>query len=313
LISFWFSNSNYPKDKFLLETARKNDGWVPISVIATFNKLKSITTNVTEIAESAKLCPEVQISDDGLSIKRKDPIPENFSNDDRVVRVSNLPKDESVTNESIKDFFSKFHNKKVLSARLLRHKNIGFLGMANVELESPEDVKEIVNFSDTDKFFWDPPDCSIALKAKLFENKPTEKNGKTKKSEQQTIPAQKKNKQKYEKFQAKTVMVLSTLLLLKGLPSDKLAETKDFFSKHGRVRYADKDYKENCILIRFQEPESTQEALKDILNDNLQIGGIPVTEAIILQGDEERVYWEKIIEREEQYQKNHINKKPRNK
>jgi len=187
--------------------------------------------------------------------------------------------------------------------------------MANIELESPEDVKEIVNISDTDKFFWDPPDCSISLKAKFFENKSTEKNGKTKKSEQ-TInnPTLKKNKQKYEKFQAKTVMVLSTLLLLKGLPSDKLAETKDFFSKHGRVRYADKDYKENCILIRFQEPESTQEALKDILNDNSQIGGIPVTEAIILQGDEERVYWEKIIEREEQYQKNlHINKKPRNK
>ena len=50
-IEFYFSDSNYPKDKFLLETAKNNkDGFIPLSVLASFNRLKSITTDLEQIA-----------------------------------------------------------------------------------------------------------------------------------------------------------------------------------------------------------------------------------------------------------------------
>lgn len=54
-IEFYFSDSSYPKDKFLLETAKQNkDGFVPIEVLTTFNRLKAITTNIDQIQDALK-------------------------------------------------------------------------------------------------------------------------------------------------------------------------------------------------------------------------------------------------------------------
>ena len=49
-IEFYFSDSNYPKDKFLQETAKQHkEGFIPLSVLTTFNRLKEITTDLDQI------------------------------------------------------------------------------------------------------------------------------------------------------------------------------------------------------------------------------------------------------------------------
>ena len=41
-IEYYFSEANFPKDKFLMaEVAKSSEGWVDLSVIANFNKVKS--------------------------------------------------------------------------------------------------------------------------------------------------------------------------------------------------------------------------------------------------------------------------------
>lgn len=43
-VEFYFSDSNFRKDKFLREKANADpDGFVPITVLLTFNRLKSLT------------------------------------------------------------------------------------------------------------------------------------------------------------------------------------------------------------------------------------------------------------------------------
>lgn len=39
-VQYYFSDRNYPRDKFMQETAKKDDEqWIPLPTIMTFNKL----------------------------------------------------------------------------------------------------------------------------------------------------------------------------------------------------------------------------------------------------------------------------------
>jgi hypothetical protein len=54
-IEFYFSDSNYPGDKFLREEAKKRDDeFIALSVLPTFNRVKQYTTDVAVIAEALK-------------------------------------------------------------------------------------------------------------------------------------------------------------------------------------------------------------------------------------------------------------------
>ena len=42
-VEYYFSDSNFPKDKFLMaEVAKSDEGWVNLTVIAGFNKIKGL-------------------------------------------------------------------------------------------------------------------------------------------------------------------------------------------------------------------------------------------------------------------------------
>ena len=42
-IEYYFSDSNFPKDKFLMaEVAKSEEGWVDLTTIANFNKVKQM-------------------------------------------------------------------------------------------------------------------------------------------------------------------------------------------------------------------------------------------------------------------------------
>lgn len=115
-IDFYFSDSNYPKDKFLRETADANEGCtsllsietalfpgIPIATIATFSRMKSMTTDVAMITAVArtlliwlyivKLTSSVEsaeVNEAGDKIKRKNPLPEKDTVDERslyIVRI----------------------------------------------------------------------------------------------------------------------------------------------------------------------------------------------------------------------------------
>ena len=70
---YYFSDSNYPKDKFLMaEVAKSEEGWVGLSVIANFNKVKGLVPDgsVTTIAEALSFSNFLEVSADGASVRR---------------------------------------------------------------------------------------------------------------------------------------------------------------------------------------------------------------------------------------------------
>jgi len=74
-VEFYFSDSNYPKDKFLRAQAAQNEeGYIPLDVLSTFQRLKKLTTEKTVIAEALKKSPENQsyeLNPEGTMVKRK--------------------------------------------------------------------------------------------------------------------------------------------------------------------------------------------------------------------------------------------------
>ena len=54
-VEFYFSDSNYPRDRFLRSKAGENEeGWIDLSVIATFARMKALTTDSEEIIKAVK-------------------------------------------------------------------------------------------------------------------------------------------------------------------------------------------------------------------------------------------------------------------
>lgn len=65
-IEFYFSNSNYAKDKFLQETAIKNNKCIPISIILTFQRMKALDATLDAVKEAAKDSELVEVVEDSL-------------------------------------------------------------------------------------------------------------------------------------------------------------------------------------------------------------------------------------------------------
>ncbi|KAK6735139.1 hypothetical protein RB195_018371 [Necator americanus] len=43
-LEYYFGNINLPRDKFLQDSMKQDEGWVPINTLLTFNRLAAITT-----------------------------------------------------------------------------------------------------------------------------------------------------------------------------------------------------------------------------------------------------------------------------
>lgn len=43
LLQYYFGDANISRDKFLLEEAKKDEGWIPLTVLLTFNRLKCLS------------------------------------------------------------------------------------------------------------------------------------------------------------------------------------------------------------------------------------------------------------------------------
>jgi La-related protein 7 len=66
-MEFYFSDANLTKDRFLGDLV-KNNPYVPIDTFLKFNKIRSMTTDVTIISKSIKKSDQLELSDDRLKV-----------------------------------------------------------------------------------------------------------------------------------------------------------------------------------------------------------------------------------------------------
>ncbi|NXG09133.1 LARP7 protein, partial [Sakesphorus luctuosus] len=144
-VDFWFGDVNLHKDRFLREQIEKSrDGYVDISLLISFNKMKKLTTDGKLIARAVKSSSVVELDLEGTRIRRRQPLGERPKDvDSRTVYVELLPK--NVNHSWIERVFGKCGN--VVYVSIPRYKSTGDpKGFAFVEFETKEQAEKAIEF-----------------------------------------------------------------------------------------------------------------------------------------------------------------------
>ncbi|KAH0615931.1 hypothetical protein JD844_026583 [Phrynosoma platyrhinos] len=144
-VDFWFGDVNLHKDRFLREQIEKSrDGYVDISLLVSFNKMKKLTTDSKLIARAVKSSSVVELDLEGTRIRRRQPLSEEPKDvDNRTVYVELLPK--NVNHSWIERVFGKCGN--VVYISIPRYKTTRDpKGFAFVEFETKEQAEKAIEF-----------------------------------------------------------------------------------------------------------------------------------------------------------------------
>ncbi|XP_026524494.1 la-related protein 7 isoform X1 [Notechis scutatus] len=144
-VDFWFGDVNLHKDKFLREQIEKSrDGYVDISLLISFNKMKKLTTDRKLIARAVKSSSVVELDLEGIRIRRRQPLGDEPKDvDGRTVYVELLPK--NVNHGWIERVFGKCGN--VVYVSIPRYKTSKDpKGFAFVEFETKEQAEKAIEF-----------------------------------------------------------------------------------------------------------------------------------------------------------------------
>lgn len=144
-IEFYFSDSNYAKDKFMNARAAENDGFVPISALLTFKRLQAMHATLESIKEAVKDSAIVELKGDSLKKVKTQEFTDYLNDTEiskRVVYIKGFPLD--ITLDEIKEVLSTHF--LPVKVTLRRDDNKVFKGSCFVELESKEKAEEVLNF-----------------------------------------------------------------------------------------------------------------------------------------------------------------------
>lgn len=146
-VEFYLGDANLPKDKFLQEKVKQHpEGYVSLELIASFNKMKTITTDLALVVQAVEHSTVLQLSEDRKWVKRASPLPTSSDVDVRTIYIENLPKQAS--HDFVRNLLKRFGTISYIS--LPRHKTSSFIkGFGFVEFSSSQEAQDAVTFFKT--------------------------------------------------------------------------------------------------------------------------------------------------------------------
>ncbi|XP_030193725.1 la-related protein 7 isoform X1 [Gadus morhua] len=142
-VEFWFGDVNLGKDRFIKQLITDSaDGYVDISVLTTFNRMKKLTMDTKLIARALKNSTIVEVNLEGNKLRRQQPIRDTDKNvDGCTVYVELLPK--SVTHDWVEKVFAKCG--KVVYISIPRYQTTKDpKGFAFVEFDKEEEAQKAI-------------------------------------------------------------------------------------------------------------------------------------------------------------------------
>ncbi|KAG0501041.1 hypothetical protein HPP92_001113 [Vanilla planifolia] len=114
-VEYYFSDANLATTEHLMRFITKDpEGFVPISVIASFKKIKAFVQNNVLLANALRTSTKLMVSDDGKKVRRTKPFTEADVEElqARIVVAENLPEDHCYHN--LMKIFSAVGNVKTI-------------------------------------------------------------------------------------------------------------------------------------------------------------------------------------------------------
>ncbi|CAL9094709.1 unnamed protein product [Musa acuminata var. zebrina] len=100
-VEYYFSDVNLSTTEHLMRFINKDpDGFVPISVVAGFKKIRALVHNNSQLAMALRTSSKLVVSDDGKKVGRQQPFTESDMEElqSRIVVAENLPEDHCYQN-----------------------------------------------------------------------------------------------------------------------------------------------------------------------------------------------------------------------
>ncbi|XP_066398438.1 la-related protein 6C-like [Miscanthus floridulus] len=97
-VEYQFSDINLVANEFLLKIMNKDtEGYVPLSVIASWKKIKSLGATNQMLVKALRTSTKLNVSDDGKKVRRRQPFTEKHKEElqSRMIIAENLPEDSS--------------------------------------------------------------------------------------------------------------------------------------------------------------------------------------------------------------------------
>lgn len=265
-VEFYFSDANLPRDRFLQEELKKSEeGWISLSVIASFKRMQALTTDISVISESLKDSSLVEVSADGQSVRRAVSLPETPVDCMKTcVLVRGFPcDDESVTLESLEEFFSGIvtgGSEGIAAIRFRRNPQTkAFKGSVFLHLKSEEEAARIAELKTLPR---GESTLEVMNMTAFMEEQNAKQMARAKKNE---------NGEAAEPEAPLTVEdVKKMILTVTGCPTDmdhRLLRTA--LASKGPVAFVENVTAEGCSVVRFKEPVAS-----DLITSITNEGGI---------------------------------------
>jgi len=300
-IEFYFSPSNLATDRFLINLMNQNKKMAPLTNIAQFNRISSLTQDEATILEAVKSSETIEIikvdNKNYIKCKQNSSLTLEQINK-KSIYAKGLPMDSTI--ESVGDMF-KNQGVQVVSVRLRRRKTKEFKGSAFVELSNEDEVKSIISkiIKVQDK------DLILKPKIKYVEEKKTtikEKKLKTKKRKpQKAATAGSDAKEHKDEKEEKKEKIPNVLVKLSGLAAATVREDIQAAVEGIGCKAVFCDYRkgETSAIVRLDpaSPVKAADIGRLFTEKAVKIRAIDVTIATI-NGKDEDDYWEKIFEKQ---------------
>uniref|UniRef100_A0A1I7Z471 Lupus La protein n=1 Tax=Steinernema glaseri TaxID=37863 RepID=A0A1I7Z471_9BILA len=296
-VEYYFGDINLPRDKFLQDCLKEDEGWVTLDTMLKFKRLAQISSDKEEIAQALATSELIDVSDDNTKIRRSAdiPVPENSLEywqtiKNRTVYVKGFEEDAKL--DDLLQFFTESGNvDNVLMRRAKPSKT--FKGSVFVTFKTDEEAKVFVEN--------DVKEYKGKELTKMMQNDFWQKNAQESKERRQNERAAKNAKRnavdaERAKSQVLAQFTKGLILDIDGLPTDAaLNDVKNFFRQFGDVGYVVYEAGQSKAQIRFGGDEdgakqAWEKAVAQGTDGKVLYKEAEIT-AKVLEGDEEAQYW----------------------
>mmetsp|Transcript_22931 Transcript_22931/g.35292 ORF Transcript_22931/g.35292 Transcript_22931/m.35292 type:complete len:358 (-) Transcript_22931:132-1205(-) len=322
---FFFSDTNLRSDVWMQKELEKNDGYIQLDKLMTFNTIKKITDDAQkaiEVVESMPALLKLNEAKDAVGrvtafdkSKKVDNLPLSLFVEDLPIADDGLH--YAVKRSDLKEAFEAVkEGNKVTIIRLRFDKankdsntSATPIGSAFVEFESAEMMDATIE----------------AIKARDADTDPFKIGGATVKCQPmgEWLQNRKKNKRKAddkdevkadeEEIEIDIKMVKGCVIKIKGLPEgcdrESLRDSLKEFEFEKDDLYIDYSRGQEDGAIRFTSPnEKIQQIVEKLKDGSIKVNDGAVADAFLLEGEAEEDYWNKFIEFKKKQAKNHREK-----
>ncbi|KAI5145176.1 lupus La protein [Nematocida parisii] len=141
-VEFYFSDANIVRDEYLKKVIQANDGWVPLSVINSFSKVKTFGKTIDQLEEILKESEKLKVVEGKIQRITPPPSFDEHKGDERTLIIKNFPSEYTL--EDVQNVLSPFSAR---IARIAMRKDAlkEFKGSVFVEMNEKDDMEILLD------------------------------------------------------------------------------------------------------------------------------------------------------------------------